>query len=167
MARGNTEFKEIFRGRALGTGGVTRFSTEFPLGEGWYRMILRFNHVVTIGTGTGPLAQGGLRAIRGITLRSDKAEFFCNNCPGRALYFFDQVNAGTPAKLDTIAAASATYVAVVPLWFYQPRMLKPEDYLINTARYSAITLEVTYGRVADLYGTVGTATGAPTLDCKA
>jgi hypothetical protein len=163
MARGNTEIKELFRGRALTNGGTTRFSQELPMGEGWYKMTLRFNHTITTGTATGPLTQGLLRIIRGITLRSDRGELFVNNTPGRLLYQIDSIKAGSAAALA--AVANGLQSNILNIWFFDPLSQMPEDYLIDTSRYSALTLEVNYGTVADLYGTVGTATVATTLDC--
>lgn len=163
MPRGNTEIKELFRGRALSVGGTTRFSQELPMGEGWYRVMLRFNHAIVTGTATGPLTQGTLRIIRGITLRSDRGEMFINNAPGRFLYNIDTIKAGALARADTVA--NGTQQSIVNIWFFDPLSQMPEDYLIDTSRYSAMTLEVNYGTVADLYGTVGTATVSATLDC--
>jgi hypothetical protein len=162
MARGNTEVKELFRGRALTIGGTTRFSQELPMGEGWYKLTLRFNHTITTGTATGPLSEGTLRIVRGITLRSDRGELFCNNAPGRMLYRIDTLKAGTAALAQ--AVANGVQVSVINVWFFDPLTQMPEDYLIDTSRYSAMTLEVNYGTVSDLYGTVGTATVTATLD---
>lgn len=163
MARGNTELKELFRGRALTVGGTTRFSQELPMGEGWYKMTLRFNHAIVTGTATGPLTEGTLRIVRGITLRSDRGELFVNNAPGRMLYKVDTFKAGTAALAQ--AVANGTQVSIINIWFFDPLMQMPEDYLIDTSRYSAMTLEINYGTVADLYGTVGTATVTATVDC--
>lgn len=133
------------------------------MGEGWYRMMLRFNHTIVTGTATGPLSQGTLRIIRGITLRSDRGELFLNNVPGRMLYQVDQAKAGTAARAD--AVANGLQQSIINIWFFDPLSQMPEDYLIDTSRYSALTLEINYGTVADLYGTVGTATVATTVDC--
>lgn len=161
MARGNTEIKELFRARALTVGGTTRFSQELPMGEGWYKMTLQFIHNIATGTATGALAQGLLRIIRGITLRSDRGELFINNAPGRMLYQIDAIKTGTPATLPAVANGAQTHILTV--WFFDPLMQMPEDYLIDTSRYSAMTLEINYGTVADLYGTVGTATVTATV----
>jgi len=164
MPRGNTEQKELFRGRALTVGGTTRFSQELPMGEGWYKMTLKFIHTITTGTATGPLTQGLLRIVRGITLRSDRGELFVNNAPGRMLYQLDTIKTGAAATLPAVANGAQSNI--LNLWFYDPLCQMPEDYLIDTSRYSAMTLEINYGTVADLYGTVGTATVTTTLDCN-
>ncbi len=164
MGRGNGELLELFRGRALTVGGTTRFSQDLPVGEGWNKLILGFNHVVTIGTGAGPLAEGGLRAVRGITLRSDRGDVFVANVPGRPLYRWDATKAGTPGPLDAILAANGTYRALLSIWFWDPLAAYPMDTIIDTSRFNTMSLEVEYGGVADLYSAPGTATVAPTLD---
>jgi hypothetical protein len=163
--RGNTEIKEIFRGQPLTNGSITRFSNQFPLGEGWYNLSLRFNHTLTVGTGTTPLSENNLRVIRTITLRTDRSEFVCNVVSGRALYRWDQLLRGTAALSTAVAASNGTYSTLINIWFVDPLAQKPEDTILNTSRYSAVTLEVGLGTVSDLLGTVGTASVASTLDC--
>ncbi len=163
--RGNTEIKEVFRGRSLVGGAITRFSTEFPLGEGWYRMALRFNHTLVVGTGTTALAENNLRLLRSITMKTDRSEYVFNSVPGRAVYRWDQILRGTAALSTLIAAASATYSTLINLWFVDPLAIKPEDTVLNTARYSAVTLELGLGTITDVLGTPGTATISSTVDC--
>lgn len=50
-----SEIVNIFSNRPLTVGGVTTIEQDWPLGEGWYEIILRFNISLTIGTGTGAL----------------------------------------------------------------------------------------------------------------
>ena len=166
MPRGNTEIKEIFRGRTLTNGAVTRFSPEFPLGEGWVRMMLKLNLAVTIGTGTTPLSENGLRFLRSITFRTDRSEFPVNAVPARALARWETLLRGTGNIQPSIPASTATTSINLDIWFQDPLAIKPEDTVLNTARYSAVTLEVTCGTVADLFGTVGTSSVVPTLDCQ-
>lgn len=162
--RGNTELKEIFRAKALTQSSVNRFSAEIPTGEGWYSLLLRYNLVLTVGTGVTPRSQALLRILKGITLRSDKGEYFINNVPGRVAYYFDAIKAGTPALLDTFAAASATYRCLLKFWFADPLQAFPEDTIIDTGRYQSMTLEVALGSLSDCLGTVGTATATHALD---
>lgn len=163
--RGNTEIKEVFRGQTLTGGAITRFSTQFPLGEGWYRMALRFNHTLTVGTGTTPLSENNLRLVRSISLKSDRSEYVYNTVPGRAIYRWDQLLRGSAALSTTIAASNGTYSTLLNLWFVDPLAIKPEDTIFNTARYSAVTLEIGLGTITDVLGVPGTATIASTVDC--
>jgi hypothetical protein len=162
--RGNTEIKELGRGLALTLGNTNRFSKELPLGEGWHRLILRFNHALTIGSGTTAIAEGGLQLVRGITLKSDRGERFVDNVPARLLYRIDQQKSGTLALLTAWAASTATYYAVLNLWFVDPLAKFPMDYVIDSARYSTMTLEITMGTLADALGTVGSASLVSTVD---
>jgi hypothetical protein len=162
--RGNTELKEILRAASVAQSGTTRFSKEIPLGEGWYRMLLRFSNAVTIGTGTGAIADGVRGIIKGITLRSDRNEYFYNNVPGRAIKIWQTIFRGTVPPDDTVTASTATFKAEVELWFVDPLSLVPMDTILDTRRYSALTLEISYGGVADFYTTVGTSSNITTLD---
>lgn len=165
MHRGKSEFVEVFRGMSCPVSSTTRFSTQFPLGEKWVRMLLNFHITLTVGTGTGALAEGELRVIRGITFRTDRGELICNGVPGRLLYRIDQIKSKTAGAKDAIAAASATYDVAIPIWFKDPDMRDPYQFLLDTARYGAVNLEVQIGSVADLLGVVGTASVVVTVDC--
>jgi hypothetical protein len=162
MARGNTQIYEVVRALPLTNSAITRISNQLPLGEGWYKMLLRLNATITTGTATGALLQGLLRYLRSITLRTDKGEYLCNSIPARALYDYDTLFAATAARLD--AVANGLQQAIIEIWFYDPRSRFPEDTILDTSRYSAITLEVSAGSIADLYSTVGTGAVVSTLD---
>jgi hypothetical protein len=162
--RGNTEVKEVLRGAAITQASTTRFSKEIPLGEGWYRTIIRFNNAVTIGTGTGAIADGVRGIIKGVTLRSDRNEFFCNLVPGRAMKLWQTMMRGTVPADDTVTASTATFTAVYEIWHVDPLAVAPLDTILDTRRYSALTLEVAYGGVADFFTSVGTSSMVTTMD---
>lgn len=161
--RGNSEFKEVFRNAALAVGGPTRFNTQWPLGEGWIKMFLRVDHVVTIGTGAGPITDAGLRLIRSVMLRTDKGDYPVNNAPGRWLNYAASMKTGSRPKNDAFLAANGTYTTILPIWFYDPKALRSEDTIFNSGRYQTIELVVTYGPLTDAYTAPGTATVAPVL----
>lgn len=161
--RRDLEIISHFRAQALTAGSPTVLGKDFPLGEGWYRVLLRFSTTVVIGTGAGVVAESLLRAIKMINLRTSAGEVICN-LPGRALYKIAQDKDGTAPVLDSVAAASATYYAVIPIWFVDKRMNIPEDTILDTSRYNSLTLEITMGSVADLYSAPGTATASFALD---
>lgn len=164
--RGYIESINVIRARALSVGTRTGFSDELPVGEGVYRMDVRVNISLTIGTGTTAIAEGELQFIKNITLRTDRGEYICN-IPGRALYKIAHVKIGSAPDKDAIAAATAVYSVNLPLYFAEHERLgfpRPEDTILDTKRYSSLTLEVQLGTVADLLGTVGTASVTATLD---
>lgn len=163
--RGNTELKEVFRSAALTAGGPTRFNTQFPLGEGWVKMILRFDVTVVIGTGAGVVSQAILKYIRSITFRTDKGDYPINNAPLRMLYWLAAIKKGNLPRADSVAAGSATYTAIIPIWFADPLAVKPEDTIFNSGRYSTVELLINAGTVSDLYSAPGTATATAVVSC--
>lgn len=149
----------------LALGAPNILGKDFPLGEGWYRLLLRFNNVVTIGTGAGPVSEGELLIIKNIVFRTSAGEIVCN-LPGRALFKIALVKGGTLPRKDAIAAGTATYSVDLPLYFTDDRMKRPEDTILDTSRYSALSLEITYGTVADLFTAPGTATMTANIDVE-
>lgn len=166
--RGYAEYVNLVTGNALALGGKTVISDPLPMGEGWYRMHLRINIIVVIGTGAGAVTEGELLFIKNVLLKTDRGEIICN-LPGRALYKIAGVKAGIAAmRKDAIAASSATYTVNLPIYFADHYRLldRPEDTILDTSRYSSVTLEVTLGTVADLYSAPGTASATATLDVE-
>jgi len=164
VGRGYVERANVISGAALNTNGQTTFSKEFPMGEGWYKALLRFNNVFVVGTGTTPIAEGEQLIIKGVLLRTDRGEILCN-LPGRALFKMAHYRNEAAPRSDAIAAASATYRTTLPIYFADEFMLRPEDTILDTSRYNSITLQITMGTTADLLGTPGTSTATYTFDC--
>lgn len=164
--RGYLELANLVSGGAMNQNGTAIFSKELPMGEGWMKLLLRFNHTVVIGTGAGPVTEGELLIIKNVLLKTDRSEILCN-LPGRAIYKIAQYQTGQAPRKDAIAAASATYRVTLPIIFADLRMNRPVDTILDTARYQSITLQVTLGGVADLFTAPGTATNATTLDIEA
>lgn len=163
--RRDLEIISHFRGLALVAGAPNVLGKDFPLGEGWYRLMLRFNHTVVIGTGTTPVAEGELLIEKNIVLRTSRGEIIVN-LPGRALYKIATTKGYTVPRKDAVAAASATYTVDIPIYFVDDEMKRPEDTILDSGAYSQITLEITMGTVADLFTTPGTATNVSTLDLE-
>ena len=163
--RRDLEIISHFRATPLIVGGPISLGKDFPLGEGWYKLMLRFNHVVVIGTGTTPIAESELNVIKMVSLRNSAGEVLVQ-LPGKALYKIAVAKCGSPPRKDAMAAASATYSVDIPIWFVDKRMQVPEDTILDTSRYNSITLEVQMGTVADLFTTVGTSSVSFTLDAE-
>lgn len=164
--RGYIESVNLIQGKPLVVNNRAGFSDELPCGEGWYRVDVRVGIVVTIGTGTGAISEGELSIIKNVTLKTDRNEYVCN-LSGRALYKIAHAKCGAAPEKDAIAAASATYYVNLPIFIVDHERLgfpRPEDTILDTSRYSSMTLEVTLGTVADLFGTVGTSSITATLD---
>lgn len=169
MANGRTrrDLEQIshLRASALTLGSVTPLGKDFPLGEGWYMLMLRFNLVVVIGTGAGPVAEGELLFIKNVRLETSAGEVLVN-LPGRALYKIAAARAGSPPRKDAVAAANGTYRVDIPIYFVDDKMIRPEDTILDTSRYSALKLDVTVGTIADLFTAPGTATVTANLDVE-
>lgn len=165
MSRGYMEVANVISGAAMNINGQTTFSKEFPMGEGWYKMMLRIGISVVIGTGTTPIAESELLFIKGVMLKTDRGELLCN-LPGRALYKIAVIKAGSPPRKDAMAAATAVYYVNLPIIFVDWRTVRPEDTVLDTSRYSSVSLQITLGTVADLFTVVGTSSVTATLDCE-
>jgi hypothetical protein len=168
--RGYVERPNVITGAALNPSGQTPFSNQFPMGEGWFTMLLEINIAVVIGTGAGAVSEGELLFIKNVLLRSDRGEIICN-LPGRALWKIAALKAGSLAYKDAVAASTGTYRVSLPIFFVDPEfgpfnMLRPEDTLFDTFRYNAVSLLITLGSVSDLYTAPGTATVTATLDVE-
>ena len=166
--RGNAEYVNIVTGQGLTVGGKTVVSDPLPVGEGWYRAHLRVNIIFVVGTGTTPITNGELNFIKNVLMKTDRGEIVVN-LPGRAIYEIATYKAGIIAlRKDAIAAASATYSVNLPIYFaeHYRSLDRPEDTILNTQRYSSMTIEVTLGTVADLLTTVGTSSVTATLDIE-
>lgn len=161
--RGYARHSNVIRGATLNVGNPTVFQKELPMSDGWYKLNLRVNIALTVGTGTTPLSEGELRFIKKVLLKTDRGEVICD-LPGRALYKFATYINGSAPRKDAIAAATGTYRVSLPIIFADPYMNRPEDTILDTKRYNSCTLEVTLGGVSDLLGVVGTATVTATMD---
>lgn len=165
IGRGYTEMANVLTGGVLNNSGAVTFGKDFPLGEGWLKMLLRFNNLITIGTGTTPIAEGLLLIVKNVMLKTDRGEIICN-LPGRALYKIAIYQTGQVPNITTLAAANGTYRVTLPINFSDKALNRPCDTILDTARYQSVSLQITYGTVADLFSTVGTSTNVATLDIE-
>lgn len=165
MSARDVEFFNLLLSEPLVVNGRTTLGRNFPLGEGWYKLSLRFNISLTIGTGSGAINEGEMLFIRNVLLRTSQGEVLVN-LPGRALYRIANFKNGTPPRKDTLAAATGTYRVDVPIFFTDDMLMRPEDTILDTFRYSSLSLDVTLGSVSDLLTTPGTATVTCTLDAE-
>lgn len=164
MPRSNIYPQAVIKAAPVNVNGGTQFKSEFPMGPGYYRLDIKLNFALTIGTGSGPVAEGILKFIRQINLATSLGETIVNNVPGRALFKSAIAKIGAVPRYDEIAAATATYRVNIPIFFADPLAQRPEDTVLDTSRYTSITLDILTGPLSDLLGTVGTAALAVTAD---
>lgn len=165
MATRDKEIINVIRTSALTVGGRTVFRNEFPMAEGWFTTKLRFGFVITIGTGAGAVAESELLIIKNILMRTDKGEILVN-APGRMMYKLAAIKAGAVPRKDAMAAASATYYVDIPIYHADPMSMDPTDTILDTSRYSSVTVDITLGGLSDLFTAPGTATMTATLDVE-
>jgi len=96
-------------------------------------------------------------------MRTSRGEVICN-LPGRALYKIAALKSHTLPTKQEVAASSASYYVDVPIYFVDDEMKRPEDTILDSGAYNAISLELTMGTIADLFTAPGTGTIALTLD---
>lgn len=154
----------IAENKAMTVGGRTQFSEQFQMGPGIYDMWLRVKIAVVIGTGAGPIAEGELNFIKSLYFKTDLGEVCLDNVPGRGMYKVALTKGGAAPRKDAIAAASATYTVDIPIYFADPKAIRPEDTVLDTSRYKSVTFDVTLGTIADLFTAPGTATVTATAD---
>lgn len=164
FSRGQTEIVKVFTSRALNVSALNSVNEGFPIGEAWRRMILVLYCNLTHGTGTTPTADGLLLFLKSLSLKTSRGWIPYLNVPGRALFRLDQARLNSLPVLDTFAAATAIYKAVINLWFSDPMMMRPDDFLLDSSMFNKAQLDLNVGSLADLLGTVGTDTAVFTYD---
>src|SRR3981081_2149510 len=114
--RRDLEIISHYRGTPLNLGSPNILGKDFPLGEGWFRLLMRFNIVLTVGSASGPVSEGELLIIKNIVFRTSAGEILCN-LPGRGLWKIAVTKGNTLPRKDAIAAGTATYSVDMPLYF--------------------------------------------------
>jgi hypothetical protein len=167
LTRGNTELVNVFQGKPINNAALNSFNEGFPLGEAWLRLILRLNIVLTNTTGTTPISEGELNLLKALTFKTSRGETLYNSVPGRVLYRIDEIKSGTPAPKDAISATPGTFRVQYSIWFIDPLLVRPEDFLLNTSRYNRVQMDLLMGDVADLLAVVGDSAITVTADLYA
>lgn len=154
----------VVQNQPITLGGATNPIKEaFPLGEGYYKMKIVFKNTLTVGTGTTPIANALAKILKNLKIKTS-ADGVIMDASGVSFQRRLQRQIRTAARMSTLAASNGTYYFDLDIMFYNPELRRPEDTILNTARYKSLELVITYGTVADLLGTVGTASLAVTAD---
>lgn len=169
MARTQIERQYIGQ-QALVASASNRFNVDFPLGELWYAMHLRIAATATIAASpVGGVAYEDplLELINNIRLEVDRDGVLVN-APGKALYAKGWIDKGTAPNMDEASFAANTAAAYamsvhIPIYFADPRALRPEDTALATDRYSSMQLSIGTGAGADMLSTAHSSGGGITL----
>jgi len=151
-------------------GSPKRMQNDFPLGQMWHRIFLRFTGSITVGgAGSGAVAFANpmLELINNIHLKTD-VDGNIINAPAKALYLLAANKYGTLPRIDSGAfdpntAGTYNMSVSIPLDFTDQRMQTPNDTLIFSGRYSRVDLEATLGAALDVIKVLGTGSLTYTL----
>lgn len=172
--------ERIYLGRTtLAPGTPTRMQNDFPLGQMWHRLMLRFTGSIVVGgSGSGAVAFANpiLELLNNIQLKTD-VDGNIINAPAKALYLLAAHKYGTLPRIDNGSfdpntAATYNFSVNIPLDFSDKRMLRPEDTLIFSGRYTRVDLYATLGAAANVLKTAPTSgnltytLGAFTMDVE-
>ena len=164
--KGHTELIPWKQGQSLIAGQVNTFSDGFPLGsEGIRALHGRLTINLTSSGDSAPVTEGPLLLVKGISLRSDRGDYFCNNVPLRALYKLNTLENGTPALYTTWAASTAAYYTMFTIPFSQKigRQEWSDDTIFDSSRYRQMTFDFNLGSLSDIL-TVGSGEATYSLD---
>ena len=149
-------YQNIVNNAVMLQGGVSIYRPEFPLGEGYYYIMLEIINNLTVGSASGAISEGELQIIRNVYFRSDRDGIIIN-ANGRELFRdAESIFGQTPYK-DAIAATTGVYRVQIPLIFANPILLRPNDLVLDTSRYKNLEMYITLGTLSDCFTSVGTA----------
>lgn len=155
----------IAQNEPIVVGGRATLGRNFPLNEGWYQMNIRLRLNLTVGTGTTPISEGELQIVKNIQIKTSAGELLMN-LPGRAIYRIANIKTNVIPRKDAIAAASGTYFVDFPILFTDDRTMRPEDTILDTYKYTGLSVDIQLGTVADLLSVPGTATLTAAVDIE-
>jgi hypothetical protein len=141
----------------LTIGQPTIITREFPVGDPWLTMTLNLRGELLGGgtTPTGTVLADAPMPLWQIALTTDlDKDVIEPSVSARPLYRFAQIMEGTAGEIvaPTVPgiAATTTFNVVLTIIFADPRLLVPEDSLLDTRRYNSIFLTITTGALADI-----------------
>lgn len=139
----------------LVAGQPTIITREFPVGDPWLAMTINLRgELVSVVGPTGTVVADAPLPLWQLALTTDlDKDVIEPSVSARALYRYAQFLQGCAGEIvaPTLVASTTTpFNAVVQILFADPRMLVPEDSLLDTRRYNNITLTITTGQLSDI-----------------
>lgn len=148
--------RKVFENVALKIGDTTSIEKEITFTKkGWFAALLELAITLTVGTGTGAIANSEMNFFKNLVFGSD-LDGDSHMGPAIAFWNYASLVKEVAVPKDAMAAASATYRLSVPLFFADPLSKVPEQTLFDQRRYDAGYCKITCGTVADLLTSVGT-----------
>ncbi len=141
----------------LTIGQPTIITREFPVGDPWLTMTINLRGELLGGgtTPTGTIVADAPLPLWQIALTTDlDKDVIEPSVSARPLFRFAQIEEGTAGEITapTVPGVGATtlFNAVLTIIFADPRLLVPEDSVLDTRRYNSIFLTITTGSLADI-----------------
>lgn len=141
----------------LNIGNPTIITREFPVGDPWHTMTINLRGEILGGgtTPTGTILADAPLPLWQIALTTDLDKDVVEpQVSARALYRYAQFMMETPAEIvaPTVPGVGLTtsFNVGVMLLFSDPRLLIPEDSILDTRRYNTITLTIFTGVLTDI-----------------
>jgi len=143
----------------LNIGNPTIITREFPVGDPWHTMTLNLRgELLGGGAPTGTVKADAPTQLWQLALTTDlDKDVIEPQVSSRALFRYAQFIQETASEIvaPTIPGAAATtlFNVNIQLIFSDPRLLIPEDSILDTRRYNTITLTIFTGALTDIITT--------------
>ena len=147
--RNPVEKRMIFTARALPQAGADQISVRPLNGMGLLKIRLHICGTTSAGA-ADPITWGLYQWIKSVSLQTSAGEKIYSSVPGMALYKMNQYFDKCAPFHTPILAAAGTYHAVLDLPLVHPYMRRPEDTILDTGRYSDLSLDIATGAVGDV-----------------
>ena len=159
--------RKVFENETLKIGDVTSIEKQITLTKrGWFAALLELAITLTVGSGTGAIANSELNFFKNLNFGTD-LDGDSHMAPAIAFWNYASYVKEITLPKDAMAAASATYRVSVPLFFADPLSHSPEQTMLDQRRYDAAYCKITCGTVADLLTSVGTSSVTATASLTA
>lgn len=150
------ELERVMIGQFSLTSGVaTTITKDIPVGDPW--LILTINlrgQLNSVAAPTGTVVTDAPMQLWKLALTTDLDKDVVEaSTEVRALFRYAQFLQGTQGDITTpvITASTVTdFNVAVQILMVDPRMMVPEDTILDTRRYNTITLTITTGQLTDI-----------------
>jgi len=147
--RNPVEKRMIFTARPLPQAGADQISVRPLNGMGLLKIRLHICGTTSAGA-ADPITWGLYQWIKSVSLQTSAGEKIYSSVPGMALYKMNQYFDKCAPYHTPILAAAGAYHAILDLPLVHPYMKRPEDTILDTGRYSDLSLDIATGVVGDV-----------------
>jgi len=150
------ELERVMIGTFPLTAGVTTIITkDIPVGDPWLILTINFRgQLNSVATPTGTVVTDAPLQLWKIALTTDLDKDVVEaGTEIRALFRYAQFLQGTQGDINTpvITASTVTdFNVALQILMVDPRMMVPEDTILDTRRYNTITISISTGQLTDI-----------------